>query len=1717
MKLNSPLPQSLPKECLKAAKIFQSFVDSGNNGLDGVIPRHVLENAKGFAIFTIFKAGFLFSARAGSGIVIAKLSDGTWSAPSAIGTAGLGVGGQLGAEMTDFLVVLNSRSAIRSFMAAGSLTLGGNASIAVGPLGRNGEASGSLNTSGKVAAMYSYSKTRGLFGGISIEGSVIVERQDANVQAYGNDSVTAKLILAGNVSPPPWATPLIKTLEACTGMPGTRAWINDSRDAGYSFGGMASPGAELPSSKKPRRPSYPPASWGEPKSAGSYFNTAPDNDSQSSLHYGTGAGTGSSSTRPMSMSVPRSDFSDGRVTSTFDTPFKSDYVTEGTLSKKANRMSSYTPSREPSAGDDPFGFGDFSSPSYASPGHGRSVSVASPFSSRATGRQNSLSLNPFSTSAPSSDSITSGMGSMSISSPISKSFTSGQPYIAPKPELRKPLVGIARAIALYNFEGVELGDLSLKKGDVITITQKSDSSEDWWTGTIDDRKGIFPANFVEVVYNSHLNIDVRNFMSGIFNPPLPITSPLDFFYDPRTHGYQGPSRTARLPRACVNGGGSISKSPDGTRCVVAGKESLKIIRVKDVLENNVPEEEDTTQYKNSVVGKGGSRIEASRNLWEVSGLKIECTPTSAAWCRQEYKNKILTSARNGELIMWDINKTGSKYERKSKDHSRSIHALSISPVVSNYCITGSSDGDLRDLREFQKSIMRAAVGLDNGSIYRWDLKMGQRGALDRIPVAHSASVTSLDWCSTSTATSAFGPPTMESVGNGCGWIVSGGLDRCVKVWDLTSVTSSKSSHIPHKPTYTLHPSFQVRRVHWRPSHECEIAIISNGAFASGSNADINNSASVSALHSSVTAIARTPSMRSVHGQSSVLSKIGTGLGLGLDLLGGKDQYGESRNDKKGDVTPTGSSKTSSDHVGDAAEIWDVRRSWIAKWSVQGSAVQGGCTDIAFGDQHTLWAQHGSGAFSQLDLREAIKPIDAIPRVALASEASGSLTFVAGSANRWEIPYDDVRPEAVKQAGRIGVRRKTIGDPAFQNTSQTVGTFTGLESDDLQTFIQLARSYVIEGGDRLHICTTNAQLAFEVGHFEAAQVWSLVATSLADIVPDTPPSHSLPSRNNMPHSSSAPAMLSYSFPPERTSSGGGSGRGSDKAASIYGSQTYPRSLSTSGRKRLTPASSNNTSPRHGLAPLPPLTPITTARPPSYFGRRQSVDSNMGTPPLLPRRPSVYRRPSALHSASPSSSLKHVGEGALDDSDSESSSESGANPEQTDGLFENEEPGVHKSHISPAIAATRTSHPSPLSRLVGQHQWTETEPREEDDDDEASPSPRSTDSETSDGGSRTLARSGTYPNRRSLRRNSTSMSVKRVAKPRSQSATLHTHPSSISKSGSHLSVSSYQKSPLVRQTSQSSMLTVTAGEASYRSDQNVFLALRGEETVQDIRQQTRDKSLVPSEPRKGQADHSKDIVWTWRHGDIVQKEEDKMRSIAWAAAQQKLEDMADDGDVQTCAMLAILVPGELSIGKRRQTMLIEAYVDRLNRLQLFTCASYIRKSVTVEEVRNTSLVETIIYTSCGRCKKAFVSTGNSSAVHGDYSFCANCRTRLPVRGLIFQCSVCGHGGHQLCYRRYYRSRSMVDVPSVHNDHTSQSNQVRGGSEISRSTTSNASIVSTDDESVGTGASTSAQDTASDGDPSEPTSTAKLMGHPCVFPLCGHYCWIASLEEENHLAQA
>jgi hypothetical protein len=145
-------------------------------------------------------------------VVVARLADGSWSAPSAIGTVGGGFGGQIGFELTDFVFILNDASAVRTFAQAGSLTLGGNVSIAAGPVGRNAEAAGAASLKG-VAGIFSYSKTKGLFAGVSLEGSGIIERRDANEKLYGR-RWTARELLSGQVPPPPAAEPLLRILNS---------------------------------------------------------------------------------------------------------------------------------------------------------------------------------------------------------------------------------------------------------------------------------------------------------------------------------------------------------------------------------------------------------------------------------------------------------------------------------------------------------------------------------------------------------------------------------------------------------------------------------------------------------------------------------------------------------------------------------------------------------------------------------------------------------------------------------------------------------------------------------------------------------------------------------------------------------------------------------------------------------------------------------------------------------------------------------------------------------------------------------------------------------------------------------------------------------------------------------------------------------------------------------------------------------------------------------------------------------------------------------------------------------------------------------------------------------------------------------------------------------------------------------------------------------------
>ncbi|KAI9145331.1 hypothetical protein BKA69DRAFT_1050757 [Paraphysoderma sedebokerense] len=233
--INNPIPSDLASECEKCFKILNDFIQPGvpGRGLppDQFIPTDIIKNAKGVAVLTVIKAGFLWAGRIGSGLVLAKLPNGSWSAPSAITTAGASFGGQIGAEVTDFVIILNTEDAVKAFSQKGNVTLGGSLSVAAGPYGRTAEVGGSVSA-GKnkpvAAPVFSYSKSKGLFAGVSIEGSVIVERKDANAKFY-KQPVTAAELLSGKIPSPPEAARFYEALNAHSGggvAPGAPVNIN---------------------------------------------------------------------------------------------------------------------------------------------------------------------------------------------------------------------------------------------------------------------------------------------------------------------------------------------------------------------------------------------------------------------------------------------------------------------------------------------------------------------------------------------------------------------------------------------------------------------------------------------------------------------------------------------------------------------------------------------------------------------------------------------------------------------------------------------------------------------------------------------------------------------------------------------------------------------------------------------------------------------------------------------------------------------------------------------------------------------------------------------------------------------------------------------------------------------------------------------------------------------------------------------------------------------------------------------------------------------------------------------------------------------------------------------------------------------------------------------------------------------------------------------------
>jgi lipid-binding SYLF domain-containing protein len=161
---------------------------------DDVIPDRLLQGAYGIAVIPdVTKIAFVVGGRRGNGVLVVRDATGRFTNPVFVSLTGGGVGWQIGWQSTDIVLVFTTRRGVEG-LAGGQLTLGAGASVAAGPLGRQGEAAAGLN-----AEVLSYSRNRGLFAGVSLDGTVLAIESGSNARFYGRSGVLASEILGGAV------------------------------------------------------------------------------------------------------------------------------------------------------------------------------------------------------------------------------------------------------------------------------------------------------------------------------------------------------------------------------------------------------------------------------------------------------------------------------------------------------------------------------------------------------------------------------------------------------------------------------------------------------------------------------------------------------------------------------------------------------------------------------------------------------------------------------------------------------------------------------------------------------------------------------------------------------------------------------------------------------------------------------------------------------------------------------------------------------------------------------------------------------------------------------------------------------------------------------------------------------------------------------------------------------------------------------------------------------------------------------------------------------------------------------------------------------------------------------------------------------------------------------------------------------------------------------
>ncbi|HEY7098976.1 MAG TPA: lipid-binding SYLF domain-containing protein [Terriglobales bacterium] len=206
----SALAQEKEEDRLKESRdVLKEILGMPDKG----IPRDLLDKAECVVVFpSVKKAGFIVGGSYGRGAVVCRKGEdfrGAWGAPAMYAIEGGSFGLQIGGEATDFVLLVMNEKGANSIMSS-KVKLGADASAAAGPVGRTASAETDVVMK---AEILSYSRSRGVFGGISLEGSTLRSDDGANKNLYGKELSAKEIVRENKVTTPASAKPLVNLLQ----------------------------------------------------------------------------------------------------------------------------------------------------------------------------------------------------------------------------------------------------------------------------------------------------------------------------------------------------------------------------------------------------------------------------------------------------------------------------------------------------------------------------------------------------------------------------------------------------------------------------------------------------------------------------------------------------------------------------------------------------------------------------------------------------------------------------------------------------------------------------------------------------------------------------------------------------------------------------------------------------------------------------------------------------------------------------------------------------------------------------------------------------------------------------------------------------------------------------------------------------------------------------------------------------------------------------------------------------------------------------------------------------------------------------------------------------------------------------------------------------------------------------------------------------------------